>query len=174
MPARSRRRVYLSGGMEYARGEGADWRQAMEAWLMEALSESVFNPNVQSSLFLARRGFTKASFRAMKAGNPARYQRLVSRIVDKDSQEIVNNTSYVICKWDRSAQKGAGTKGEITVARLVGKPVYLVTSIDSTRIPGWVLGCATRMFLSFADLKLFLKNKHARKQRGIHITIKKN
>jgi hypothetical protein len=44
----------------------------------------------------------------------------------------------------------------MTIAKLVGKPVYLVSRTNSTNIPGWVLGCATNVFSSFADLKVFL------------------
>lgn len=99
------------------------------------------------------------SFRALKRRNLLEYMRIVSAIVDRDSREIIKNTSYVICKWDRSAERGAGTKGEVTLAKLVRKPVYVVTGIRPENIPGWVLGCTTRMFRSFAELKEFLKEK---------------
>lgn len=160
MPARSKRpRAYLSGGMEYSRREGADWRLAMESWLRKTLSHSVFNPNTVNTTFLQKRGYRKESFRALKSRNLDAYLRIVSAIVDRDSREIIKNTSYVICKWDRSAERGAGTKGEVTLAKLVRKPVYVVTSVRPENIPGWVLGCTTKIFRSFSELKGFLEKK---------------
>jgi hypothetical protein len=42
------------------------------------------------------------------------------------------------------------------MAKFVGKPVYLVTELDLQEIPGWILGCATKVFGSFDDLRQFL------------------
>ena len=52
--------------------------------------------------------------------------------------------------------RGAGTKGELTMARYFGKPVYMVTAIPLQDIPGWVLGCTDRIFPSFEALQQFL------------------
>ena len=162
MPVRSKRRVYLSGGMEYARSEGEDWRRKTEAWLKKELSHLSFNPNTASVRFLAKKGYSNSAFRALKSRNLLEYQRIVSQIVKRDTAEIVQNASYVICNWDRSAERGAGTKGEVTIAKLARKPVYVVTRIRPENIPGWILGCTTQLFSSFDDLKLFLKRKYFR------------
>jgi hypothetical protein len=143
--------------MEYARREGADWRLEMESWWWKTLSHSAFNPTRASEAFLRKRGYRKMSFRSLKSRNLQEYMRIVSAIVDRDSREIINNSSYVICKWDRSAERGAGTKGEVTLAKYVRKPVYLVTRIHEESIPGWVLGCTTKVFRSFRELKKFLE-----------------
>ena len=55
---------------------------------------------------------------------------------------------------------GAGTQGEITVAKYFKKPVYLVTKIDKIKIPSWVIGCSQEIFNDFNDLKQFLQNKY--------------
>ena len=55
--------------------------------------------------------------------------------------------------------RGAGTKGELTMAKYFGKPVYLVTSIPYHDIPGWVLGCTTQLFSSFDELNVFLRGE---------------
>jgi hypothetical protein len=52
--------------------------------------------------------------------------------------------------------RGAGTKGEVTIAKHFGKPVYLVTSMRLEEIPGWVLACVTKIFSRFEDLFSFL------------------
>jgi hypothetical protein len=80
----------------------------------------------------------------------------VRELIDMDSHEIAEKTDYVVCNWDESAQRGAGTTGEVTLARFAQKPVYMVATMPLTEIPGWVLGCTTRMFQSFEELKSFL------------------
>ena len=96
-------------------------------------------------------------FRAVKSQDIERYREIVSRLVDIDSHEIAERTDIVVCYWDEGAAKGAGTKGELTMARFFGKPVYMVTTIPAQEIPGWVLGCTTRMFTAFSELTEFLR-----------------
>jgi hypothetical protein len=148
-------RVYLSGGMEYADGEGVYWRKDMQVWLETQLKHSVFNPNVESDKFFSAY-YPKIDFRNIKQTNIDLYQEIVRRLVDIDCKEIANHSDYVICFWDDGAVKGAGTKGELTMAKFFEKPVYLVTSIPLFDIPGWVLGCTTEIFSNFEQLKQFL------------------
>lgn len=152
-------RVYLSGGMEYAKGEGADWRKELHRWIDKHLGHSVFNPNEESKNFLTKH-FPNGDFRKLKSSDTQNFIRLVRRIVDLDSGEIAHKSDYVICYWDRSAQRGAGTKGELTIAKFFGKPVYMVTKMKHQDIPGWILGCTTKIFRSFSELKRFLQRKY--------------
>jgi hypothetical protein len=145
--------------MEYAKNEGMDWRIAIELWVTSELGHSVFNPNTESERYL-KKVLPKASLRKLKFSNIDKFQSIVRGIVKIDSEEIAKRSDYVICYWDRSAQRGAGTKGELTVARLFGKPVYLVTRIQRTNIPGWILGCTSEIFSSFTELKVFLRKQY--------------
>lgn len=154
-----RTRAYLSGGMEYAKNEGMDWRQTMQEWIVRELGHSVYNPNNESERYL-RKKLPKASFRDLKFTNVNRFQSIVRGIVHLDSNEIAKRTDYVICYWDKSAQRGAGTKGELTVARYFRKPVYMVTRMRHENIPGWILGCTSKIFCSFGQLKAFLKRRY--------------
>ena len=147
--------VYLSGGMEYAKNEGLDWRSKMEGWIKEHLGHKVFNPNVKSEKYLAKL-LPNRNFRSLKSTDMETYINIVKRFVMIDSKEIAARSDYVICYWDQSAQRGAGTKGELTIARYFNKPVYMVTRMSKERIPGWVLGCVTKFFSSFEDLKEYL------------------
>ncbi|MBI5019875.1 MAG: hypothetical protein HZB59_00370 [Ignavibacteriales bacterium] len=151
-------RVYLSGGMEYADGEGVNWRKEMQEWLQTKVKHSVFNPNVESDIFFADR-YPNIDFREIKRTNTGLYQEIVRHLVDIDCKEIANHSDYVICYWDEGAAKGAGTKGELTMARYFNKPVYLVTSYQLHDIPGWVLGCTSNIFKNFEELKQFLSKK---------------
>ena len=150
-------RVYLSGGMEYADGEGAKWRKDLQDWLENTLHDSVFNPNVESENFF-KTFHSNIDFRKLKSENISLYREIVGNLVDLDCKEIAQNTDYVICYWDDGAMKGAGTKGELTIAKYFGKPVYMVTSFPHTEIPGWILGCVTQYFNNFDELKRFLKS----------------
>jgi hypothetical protein len=155
-----RLKVYLSGGMEYAKNEGVDWRSDLDAWIKRNLKHSVFNPNVESDKYL-RNIMTTNEFRRSKESDIKTYTKIVKHFVGQDSNEIALRSDYVICLWDASAQRGAGTKGELTIARYFKKPVYMVTRISKTKIPGWVLGCVKEFFPSFDKLKAYLYQKYA-------------
>jgi hypothetical protein len=153
-------RAYLSGGMEFAKGEGSDWRREMDDWIRLNLKHTVFNPNVESDRFLSKK-FSNARFRELKHTDISLYTSLVRELIDIDIQEIAQHSDYVVCYWDESAQLGAGTKGELTIARFTHKPVYMVTAMKHYDIPGWVLGCATSLFGSFSELKTFLAERYS-------------
>lgn len=151
-------RVYLSGGMEYAEGEGVRWRSELQEWLEGRMRHAVFNPNVESNRFFASH-YPGIDFRALKREDLALFQEIAQKLVEIDCREIAERSDVVICYWDEGAVRGAGTKGELTMARFFGKPVYLVTSYALADIPAWVLGCATKIFGSFEELKLFLSEQ---------------
>lgn len=158
-PRRKRMRAYLSGGMEYAADEGMDWRNEIHEWIRKNLGHAVFNPNHESERYLARR-LPMGNLRELKFTDLGEFTKIVRGIVSIDSKEVAQRSDYVVCYWDKSAQLGAGTKGELTVARFFRKPVYMVTSMKLEDIPGWVLGCVTRIFSSFSELKLFLFRRY--------------
>jgi len=153
-------RAYLSGGMEFAKGEGIDWRMEMDSWIRKHLHHTVYNPNVESNALLSRL-LPEGNFRDLKHQDIEHYVSIVRDFVDSDSHEIAEQTDYVVCNWDESAQRGAGTKGEVTMARFTQKPVYMVTTMPLTEVPGWVLGCTTKVFQSFGELKTFLLEKYS-------------
>jgi hypothetical protein len=142
--------------MEYAANEGRDWRKTMEDWLVSTLGWTVFNPNRKSDEFFARR-YPGIDIRSLKHSDPGQYKRIVETLVELDCSEIAERTDIVICYWDESAMRGAGTKGEVTIAKHFGKPVYMVTRMPLDEIPGWVLACTTRVFPSFEELQVFLR-----------------
>jgi hypothetical protein len=151
-------RAYLSGGMEYADGEGVGWRKEMQEWIEKHLRHEVFNPNVESERLFATT-YKGVDFRKLKSENLEQYRKIAQQLVEFDCSEIARRTDYVVCYWDESAAKGAGTKGELTMAKFFGKPVYLVTKFPLHELPGWVLGCVTKTFRSFEELKEFLSSR---------------
>ena len=145
--------------MEYAHHEGADWRIEIQRWLDEELAHRAFNPSLESARFRARR-LKGQNFRALKNGNLLKFIRIVRLLIDRDLKAIAKRSAYLICLWDRRAQRGAGTIGELTMARSLRIPVYMVTRVQDRNIPGWILGCTTRRFRSFTGLKSFLLTKY--------------
>jgi len=127
----------------------------MQDWIESTLNQSVFNPNIESERFFGER-YPGTDFRRLKFENTALYADIIRNLVEIDCGEIAHHSDYLICYWDEGAAKGAGTKGELTMARFFGKPVYLVTSFPLHDLPGWILGCVTKTFESFEDLKKFL------------------
>ena len=155
-------RAYLSGGMEYAARQGAGWRRPLGTWLRAELGHTAFDPSRESEKLL-RRFCPGENFRSLKVRDPQRYKRILERIVRIDLNEIARKTDYVICYWDRSAMRGAGTKGEISLAFFLRKPVYLMTRQSPERIPSWVLACASSVYRSMPELKQFLLRRYAGK-----------
>jgi hypothetical protein len=150
--------AYLSGGMEFAENYGADWRAEISSWLSHELGHSSFNPVKASEKFLATK-YPGVDFRLTKREDFVKHREIARQIVALDCQEIILESDYIICYYDESAQRGAGTKGELTVAAIFGKPVYLVIEMELEKIPSWVLGCANEIFNNFDSLKNFLLKK---------------
>ena len=148
-------RAYLSGGMEYADGEGVSWRKDLQQWIERNLGHQVFNPNVESERLFATK-YKGVDFRKLKSVDIGRYREIVRDLVEIDTNEIAHRSDYIVCFWDEGAAKGAGTKGELTMAKFFKKPVYLVTKFPLAELPGWVLGCVTKTFGGFKELKDFL------------------
>ncbi len=151
--------AYLSGGMEYAENYGADWRNEIGKWLKKELKHIPFDPVEESDRFLKSK-HPGVDFRDSKLNDVEAHLQIAKEIVGLDSREIILRSDYLICYYDESAQRGAGTKGELTVARVFGKPVFLVKSMGMESIPSWVLGCADRIFKDFEELKAFLLEKY--------------
>jgi hypothetical protein len=158
-------RVYLSGGMEYADNEGRDWRETLQHWIEAELGWTVFNPNRESDRFFATH-YPSIDIRSLKSTAPQQYKEIVARLVKVDCDEIANRSDLVICYWESSAMRGAGTKGELTIAKHFSKPVYMVTTMAIAEIPGWVLACTTKTFSTFEDLRTFLRGDHKQKSPG--------
>ncbi len=150
--------AYLSGGMEFAENYGADWRDEISIWLNKKLNQTSFNPVKASEEFLTSK-YRGVDFRSTKVNDFAKHQEIARKIVNLDCEEIILRCDYIICYYDESAQRGAGTKGELTIAAIFGKPVYFVSGMELEKIPSWVLGCADEIFSNFDSLKSFLLKK---------------
>jgi hypothetical protein len=152
-------KAYLSGAMEFAHQEGADWRIALSHWLKTELNHSVYDPVVESEI-LAKQ-YKATEYRSWKLRDPERYAGFIRRCVQRDL-EMVQQVDYLVCLWNEGVFKGAGTAGEVTLAFHSATPVYLVNQLKPEELSGWIMACSTERFNDFDALKQFLIQKYGK------------
>ena len=143
--------AYLSGPIENAHNDGADWRISITKWLKTNLGHNVFDPVVETkSIVIENSG---KDLRSLKVSEPEKYKSIIRKIIKVDLDAVVNHADYLIVKWDKSVFKGGGTHGEITLAYWLGKPVYLVNDLPIDDVSSWIFSCSELIFSDFEDLK---------------------
>ena len=155
--------AYLSGPIEYAEDGGRLWRCKLAPYLREQLGHRVYDPAEDE-----RKNLTEeeaAHFREWKSSDVERFRRVVRKIIAFDLDIIENHADYVVCYWDTQAKSG-GTSAELTIAHRKGIPVYLVTTLPSREISGWMLACSDLVFRSVEELKEFLTARFAREKQN--------
>jgi hypothetical protein len=146
--------AYLSGPIENATNDGANWRELISPWLKDEIEHDVFNPVVATRKIISN--LTNSQFREMKETNPKKYKNLIRQIIDIDIKAVVEESDYLIVYWNKSVFKGGGTHGEITLAYYLKKPIYLVNHVPLDDLSSWIFSCATEVFDSFDDMKIHL------------------
>ena len=147
--------AYLSGPIENAHNDGADWRNDITYWLNKELNHQVFNP-VSETKNITKELNTE-DFRLMKTTNPEQYKKIIRKIIQLGLDAVVNGSDYLIVNWDKSVFKGGGTHGEITMAYWFNKPIYMVNSLPIDDVSSWIFSCTKYVFSNFEDLKIKLK-----------------
>lgn len=149
--------VYLSGGMQFAENEGADWRLEVSKWLKElryfpldiceldkAYAEQYghFWRDVNKEDFLQRKSNVRKHF------------------VDTDLQLVINDSDALIVYYDESVRRGAGTISECMVAFMHDVPIFLVSYWEDweNEVPGWLQALTTKIFTNFEDLHQYVAN----------------
>ena len=146
--------AYLSGPIENAENDGANWRDSITPWLKNEIEHYVFNPVVETRKIVS--DLTNTQFREMKETDPKKYKNLIRQIIDIDIKAVVEKTDYLIVDWNKSVFRGGGTHGEITLAYYLKKPIYLVNHVPLDDLSSWIFSCATEVFDSFDDMKIHL------------------
>ena len=150
--------AYLSGPIENAENDGADWRISLTDWLKNNVGHSVFNP-VEATQEITK-GYSSYSFREMMKSNPEKYKKLIRKIIDIDIDAVINKSDYLIVNWEKSVFRGGGTHGEITMAYHFKKPIYLINQVPIDDLSSWIYSCSTEVFNSFGDLKSYMIKKY--------------
>lgn len=143
--------AYLSGAMENAKDEGADWRNELTIWLKENLNHSVVDPIVETTKLIEKS--KSQNYRNWKSIDPNRFRVFVRQAIDNDLDSVINKTDYTICLWNNDVILGGGTHGEVTMGYYFNKPVYLINQLDNMEMSGWIMSCATEIFPNFETMK---------------------
>tara|TARA_B100002051_G_C16224674_1_gene387451 strand:- start:37 stop:498 length:462 start_codon:yes stop_codon:yes gene_type:complete len=147
--------AYLSGPIENAYNDGADWRNDITQWLEQDLNHRVFNPVTETQSITKE--LNTDDFRLMKTTNPEQYKKIIRKIIQVDLDAVVKGSDYLIVNWDKSVFKGGGTHGEITMAHWFKKPVYMVNTLPIEDVSSWIFSCTDFVCNNFDDLKTELK-----------------
>jgi hypothetical protein len=87
-----------------------------------------------------------------------RFMKYMQSIIDFDLNIVEKVADIMIARWSDSCTSGGGSAAEVSLARKLRKPVYLVN--EAKKVPEWVQGCVTRMFSSFEELHKFLTEEY--------------
>jgi len=150
--------AYLSGGMEYADNDGADWRKVITQWLNESLEHNVIDPVIESKKLIT--DHNAKDFRNWKESDPDRFIEFIRLAIKKDLDGIVKTADYIICLWNKIILKGGGTNCGVTLAYYNRKPIYLVNQLPIIDLSGWIMSCTTDIVNDFEALKKLLYNKY--------------
>ena len=144
-------KAYLSGPIENAENDGASWRQDMTLWLKKNLNHEVFNPVLETKNIIGH--LNPSIFRSMKKKDPVEYKNIIREIIKLDLEAVINDSDYLIVKWDKSVLKGGGTHGEVTMAYWIKKPIFIVNSLPIDDMSSWIFSCSDFIFNDFKSLK---------------------
>jgi hypothetical protein len=147
---------YLAGSIEYSPDLGKGWRAQITP-LLKSLGHSVYDPAEDEKKSLTETEMRE--FRLWKTSDLPRFQRTVRKIIEYDLDLIEHKCDAIVCYWDCHAGRGAGTQGELTFAHRLGIPVYLICGVPVGEISGWLLGCATEVFLDFDRFRKFMSSR---------------
>lgn len=155
--------AYLAGSMEKRKDNGARWRSGIEPSLT-AMQIIPLNPLKLEKGILEKYGVTAISLRDVKK-HLHMYKCISDEIVEFDLDIILNRTDIVVCYLDQAALDSSGTVSELTVAKLLGIPVYCVVGVPIKKLPLWTIGTITKRFSNFKELLEHL-SKHPPKKTG--------
>ena len=144
-------KAYLSGPIENAENDGASWRQDITLWLKDNLDHKVFNPVLETKNIIGH--LNPSIFRSMKKTDPIEYKNIIREIIKLDLEALINDSDYLIVKWDKSVLKGGGTHGEVTMAYWIKKPIFIVNSLPIDDMSSWIFSCSDFIFNDFKSLK---------------------
>lgn len=150
--------VYLAGAIEAAPDKGKRWRTIITPKL-EKLGYAVINPYLDlDGKILEDYGWATLDHKKIRTQKYRKDYFVVMEKIVKEDIRAVLKSKFIIVYFDRYVQKGAGTYGEVTLARYKNIPVYVVLAGDQSfeDIPAWVVGCTTQVFNSFKELRTFL------------------
>jgi hypothetical protein len=148
-------KIYLSGGMQYAKNLGGGWRTKCST----RLRKMDFLPLDITALDLSYSKEHGELYSVCDTKDDIqRKSDIRKHFVYSDLELIRTQTDALITYYDRSARMGAGTISECQFAYLHDIPNFIVSSYKDWRneIPGWLYALSTKLFTSFKELYVYL------------------
>ena len=140
--------VYLCGAMESLPDNGKTWRDEYKKTLHNEFGFRCISPNDEEEELIKG-----VDISYLKRFDKELYTKYVKEFIKMDLK-FVENVDMLVCKWD--GEKITGTVHEIGYAYQLGKPVYLITTVDFVDMAGWLIGCVSKIFSSFEEFKDYL------------------
>ncbi len=150
--------VYLSGGMQFAKDEGSEWRKEVSIWLKELqyypLDICALDSAYADKYGHFLRGITTDDSYLQRKSNIRKH------FIATDLNLIVHHTDAIIVLYDDSVRLGAGTISECQVAYSNDIPVFIVSAYQDweKEVPGWLQALSTKIFTNLDDLQEYMKN----------------
>ena len=143
--------AYLSGGMENAQNEGADWRSDMTNWLKGNLGHDTIDPVIETKKTVLAHGAEE--YQDWKMTDYGKYKEFIRLLINQDLRAVIGKVDYLIVLWDESILYGGCTHGEVTMAYWVDRPIFLVNKLPKDKLSRWISSFSTETFDSFDELK---------------------
>lgn len=167
--------IYLSGGMQFAKGLGAGWR----ARCSEKLRDLGFFPLDIAELDIAYSEAHGHLYRFLSDDELLqRKSNIRKHFIETDINLIRNDSDALIVLYDESVRLGAGTTSEIHEAFMHDIPVFLINSFkELNQVPGWMQAETTMIFNEwdalykyFAELPpaILKRDVYGNRRSGMH------
>lgn len=131
--------TYLIGPMEALEDEGLNWRLDYEKELNKLNIQCIIPNHYEKAL----KGMSGKEYQKLKTTDINTHRNIMRKIQFEDLS-FVEQSDFVICKWDGEATAGTISEASHAVYREI--PAYLVTQVPQERIMGWFLGSFDKVF----------------------------
>lgn len=154
-PMYTRGNIYLSGGIQYAKDFGADWR-------VDASSTLKGMGYYPIDICHLDRQYAKKYgelYIMNDRANTLQYKSNIRRhFVQADLQLIERDSDALIVFYDESARRGAGTISECQHAYNYDLPIFIMSSYQDwqVEVPGWLQALGTKVFTDFPSMYAYL------------------
>lgn len=146
--------IYLSGGMQFAEGLGADWR----SHIGEKLKAMGFFPIDIAALDIEYTKTHGELYRFISDDEILqRKSNIRKHFIETDINLIRFDTDALIVLYDDSVRLGAGTTSEVHEAFMLDIPVFLLNAYGNvSEVPGWMQAETTAIFTDWESMCKYL------------------
>lgn len=147
--------IYLSGGMQFADGLGAGWRQVVS----ERIKQMGFFPLDIAALDIEYTKNHGELYRFISDDELLqRKSNIRKHFIETDINLIRFDTDALIVLYDESVRLGAGTTSEVHEAFELDIPVFLLNAYGVLEeVPGWMQAETTRIFNNWDEMYRYLE-----------------